>query len=1122
MTAARPIRRRPPRCWCRQPLRLATVVLALCTATPIINAASADEEVLRLFENSVRPLFIDHCVECHGEDPSGGLRIDSRDSLLRGGDSGPAVVPGDPGGSLLLRAVRHEGDLEMPPEEPLSPQQIDALAAWIELGAPWPASSLPSTADAADVAARHWAFQPVGDPAIPQPENGGWIRTPVDAFVLARLESAGLSPSPEADRHTLIRRATYTLTGLPPSPEAVRAFVDDPDPLAYERLIDRLLDSPRYGEHWARHWLDVARYSDTKGYVYAREERFWVHARNYRDWVVSALNDDMPYDRFLLLQLAADQVEPKSPGDLAAMGFLTLGRRFLGVERDIIDDRIDVVTRGTMALTVGCARCHNHKYDPIPTADYYSLYGVFDSCAERLIYAGQEPIGDTAFQTELEARQEKLRTALATSREESATRARSRVADYLQAQTELEKYPPKGFDQIFQKSDLLPAFAHRWEAYLRNARRRHDPVFVPWHAYFELAEETFAESAIEVTERLQNAADGEINPRVRQAFATPPTSRREVIERYGALFADVDARWRALQEEAEQNQKEPPRQLPDAADEALRLVLYAPNSPCQVPDQGIVHTEEFFDSDTCTKLWQLQAEVERWIINSDVDAPFALALVDRSEPVEPRIFRRGNPADKGPEVPRQFLELLSGEERRPFQQGSGRFELAQAIIDPGNPLTARVMVNRLWMHHFQEGLVTTPSDFGTRAAEPSHPELLDFLASRFVDDGWSLKKLHRMLLLSSTFRQSSAGPHDPAQGARARHIDPANRLLWRMNPHRLTFEEFRDSLLAASECLDLSQGGRPAPLFERPYPTRRTLYGLVDRQFLPSTLRVFDFANPDLHIPQRSETTVPQQALFFLNHPLVIDQARQLASQVNQMDAAAGIGDLFARVLQRTPSDSEIAQARALLHAASSQSAPTPPATADQWQYGYGAFDEAAARVTGFAELPYFSGTAWQGGPAFPDAELGWVQLSAHGGHPGNDRQHASVRRWTAPRPMHIEIRSQLIHEAPAGDGIRAFIVSSRSGLRGSATIHQKTIQLDVEPFTVEAGETIDFVVDIGDVLNSDQYLWTASLEEMVGSEPGVKWNSQSDFTQQTAQRLTPWEQLAHVLFCTNEFLFVD
>lgn len=1122
MISARPIQPHPMRLWWPQPLRRVAVVLAIGAAAFSASAAAADDEALRLFENSVRPLLIDHCLECHGEDPSGSLRIDSRESLLRGGDSGPAIVPGDPNRSLLLRAVRHEGDLEMPPEEPLSPQQIDALAAWIELGAPWPESSASPAAGPADAAARHWAFQPVRDPPIPEPANSGWIRTPVDAFVLSRLEAAGLAPSPEADRHTLIRRATYTLTGLPPSPEAVQEFVDDRDPLAYERLIDRLLDSPRYGEHWARHWLDVARYSDTKGYVYAREERFWVHARTYRDWVVTALNDDMPYDRFLLLQLAADQVDAKAPGDMAAMGFLTLGRRFLGVERDIIDDRIDVVTRGTMGLTVGCARCHNHKYDPIPTADYYSLYGVFDSCAERLVYAGRKPLGDSEFQRELAARQEKLRAELASSREESANRARSRVTDYLQAQTELEKYPPKGFDQIFQKSDLLPAFAHRWETYLLSARRRQDPVFVPWHAYFDLAEETFAESAVEVTERLRKAAEGEVNPHVRQSFATPPGSPREVIERYGALLTDVDARWQALLEQAKQNQAEPPTQFPDAADEALRLVLYAPNSPCQVPDQGIVHTEEFFDTDTCTKLWQLQAEVDRWIINSDTEAPFALALVDRPEPVEPRIFRRGNPADKGPEVPRQFLELLSGEDRTPFQKGSGRLELAQAIVDPANPLTARVMVNRLWMHHFQEGLVTTPSDFGTRAAEPSHPELLDHLASRFTAEGWSLKKLHRMLLLSSTFRQSSAGPDDPQQVAHARQVDPANRLLWRMNPHRLTFEEFRDSLLTTSDTLDLSQGGRPAPLFEQPYPTRRTLYGLVDRQFLPSTLRVFDFANPDLHIPQRSETTVPQQALFFLNHPLVIDQARQLASQVNHTKTDAGVGELFARVLQRAPSESELAQAQALLRAASGEAAPAAPATAEQWQYGYGAFDEAAKQVSGFTALPHFSGEAWQGGPAFPDAVLGWVQLSARGGHPGNDRQHAAVRRWTAPRPMHIKIQSQVIHEAAPGDGIRAFIVSSRSGLLGSATVHQQTVQLDIAELDVETGETIDLVVDIGDVLNSDQYQWTATLEEVEGSEPGVKWDSQADFTPRSVDRLTPWEQLAHVLLCTNEFLFVD
>lgn len=1073
---------------------------------------------MQFFENQVRPLLVRRCSECHGEKKQqGGLRADSRASLMKGGDTGPALSPGAADESLMIQAVRREGDFEMPPEEELTAAEVAILTQWVQQGAVWPEEEPPSTLTVVEKAKDHWAFQAVHDPAVPELRNGDGVRTPVDAFVSAKREAAGLPSSPEADRRTLIRRATYTLTGLPPSPEEVARFVNDPDPLAYEHLVDRLLDSPHYGEHWARHWLDVARYADTKGYVYAREERFWVQSWAYRDWVVNALNADMPYDRFLLLQIAADQVPDREQSDLAAMGFLTLGRRFLGVERDIIDDRIDVVCRGTMALTVGCARCHDHKYDPIPTADYYSLYGVFDSCAERLVAAGSEP-QDEAFLKELQARQEKLRDGLAESRAASSKRARERIADYLKAQTELGQFPPQGFDQVFYESDLLPSFVRRWETYLRDAGRRNDPVFVPWHAYAALSDDEFAQLTEGVTRQLQASGPGVINPLVAEAFATPPASFAEVIERYAALFTGIDARWQNVVQEA--GETAPPSGLDDPAAEQLRHLLYGPSAPCEVPDEPVVHAERFFTTDTLNKLWKLQGEVDRWIVNSAVEAPYAVTLVDRPTPTEPRIMLRGNPLKKGDDVPRWFLSAVSGDDRQPFQHGSGRLELAEAIIDPTNPLTARVIVNRVWMLHFGEGLVRTPSDFGTRAGDPSHPELLDWLASRLMADGWSLKSLHRLILNSATYRQSSAGPKDPEQLAAARLQDPANRLLWRMNRHRMSFEEFRDSLLMASGDLDRRVGGKPAELFKSPYPVRRTLYGLVDRQYLPSTLRMFDFANPDLHTPHRSETTVPQQALFLMNHPLVLEQARAMAET---SDAAAPPQEkvrlLFERVFQREPTEQEMTDALQLVNAATDVETPPAPETAEDWQYGYGVVNEETKRVDGFTPLPHFTGTAWQGGPSYPDGALGWVQLSATGGHPGNDRQHASVRRWTAPRDMTVKLHSSLTHEPAAGDGVRAFVISSRSGQLAHASVHLRTADLHVDPIDVEAGETIDLVVDIRDVLNSDQYLWTATITDAATE---TTWNSETDFPDTAVHQLTGWEQLAQVLLCSNEFLFVD
>jgi len=1089
----------------------------------IAASAGSGAEQEDLFENRIRPVLAARCVTCHGADrQDGGIRLDTRNAIVKDQSKSGAVLAqaGDPGHSLLLQVIR--GESSAPASCLLTPSESKAFAQWIESGLPWSEERAVAASKSNDneAARNHWAFQPVREPAVPDVESPDWIQTPVDAFIWRHLQNANLAPSPQADRRTLIRRLSYTVTGLPPSPRDVQEFVDDPDPKAYEKRVESLLNSPQYGEHWARHWLDVARYSDTKGYIYAREERFWTHAWAYRDWVVRALNNDLPYDRFLMLQLAADQlVTDPNDGNLAAMGFLTLGRRFLGVERDIIDDRIDVVTRGTMGLTVGCARCHDHKYDPIPTTDYYSLYGVFASSRERLVSLGRPDIGGETFQAELKKRQEKLRTSMAKFRGETSARTRNRTADYLFAQTELEKYPANGFDQVFQKTDLLPAFAHRWADFLRNAKRRNDPVFVPWHAFIDLPAESFTKAAAQI-----KFSQNTVHPIVARAFQTPPQSMRDVADRYGDIFNQIDKQWQEALAAAKISKTDPPAKLTDPVAESLRRILYGPSAPCEVPDDPIVHSESYFPSGNLTALWKSEGDIYRWIIESKVEAPYALILEDRDMPVTPRVFIRGNPLKKGDDIPRQFLALLTGENREPFQTGSGRLEMARAIVAPTNPLTARVIVNRVWGHHFGSGLVDTPSDFGLRSNPPSHPELLDWLATQFVAEGWSLKQLHRWILLSSTFQQSSKGPTDPALRTRAVKADPVNRLLWRTNSKRLSWEQFRDSMFTASNELDLRPAGKPFKLLNRSSSKRRTLYGLIDRQFLPSLLRIFDFANPDLHIPRRSQTTVPQQALFFMNHPLVLERSRALAAFAEENASTPGeqVQILFQQVWQRNPTPSESAEALALIQTIGLTEQDLGPVTAADWQYGFGAFNEDSERVTDFTQLPHFTGDAWQGGEKWPDSKLGWVQLTAQGGHPGNNREHAAIRRWTAPHDMTLEIRSKLIHEPAPGDGIRAFIVSSRTGKLAVGSIHQQMIDLDVKSLQVDRGETIDFVVDIGKVLNSDQYLWTTNLFETPQGEQTVTWSSQSDFGKDQVIKLTAWEQLTQTLLCSNEFLFVD
>jgi hypothetical protein len=1053
--------------------RLAICLLALGGGgMAFLDAAEVED----LFENRVRPVLETRCITCHGpERQDGDLRLDTR-----------GQVQAESLGRLA------GGKSDAPKSCALSEKEGEAFASWIEAGLPWP-EGVSIDSNQKEKWSRHWAFQPVSEPEVPAIGDAEFVRNSVDAFVLSKLRESGLDPSPEADRRTLIRRLHFTITGLPPSSSEVDRFVSSSDENAYEKLVEELLNSPHYGEHWARHWLDVARYSDSKGYIYAREERFWVHSWAYRDWVVDALNGDLPYDRFVQLQLAADQLVEPDADDLAAMGFLTLGRRFQGVERDIIDDRIDVVTRGMMGLTVGCARCHDHKYDPIPTADYYSLHGVFASSRERLVSLGGSDVGGKEFQAELAKRREALRTRFEKEWQEGTDRARSRIGDYLFAQTELGKYPANGFDQIFSKDDLLPAFVHRWDDFLKEAGKRNDPLFVPWHLYAGLPDEDFAARAAEIVFEPDS-----VHPDVEKIFRVPPKSMREVADRYAELFDGV-----------EESDKGP-----------LAAAVFGPGSPATIPDLPIVHSETFFHSGAVTELYKLEGEIYRWIRNSKVEAPQALVLEDRARPVSTPVFLRGNPLRKGELTPRQFLGVLSGDGRKPFEKGSGRLELARAIADPGNPLTARVMVNRVWGHHFGKGLVRTPSDFGLRSDPPSHPELLDWLTARFVADGWSVKKLHRTILLSSTFRQSSNHPNQEAT-----RVDPDNRLLWRMNARRLSWEQFRDSMLSASGDLDDRIGGKPVSLFNEPYPKRRTIYGLVDRQFLPALLRTFDFANPDLHIPRRSETTVPQQALFFMNDPLVLERSRALAAHSKKASSSEEdrIRLLFRNTWQRDPSPVELAEARSLLVAAENvKPADLAPPTAPDWSYGYGAFDEGTDRVRSFARLPHFTGSAWQGGGKWPDSKLGWVQLTAEGGHPGNKRDHAAIRRWTAPAAMTISIDTELIHEPEPGDGIRAFIVSSRVGKLASATIHQDSIEMKLQSLEVVKGETIDFVVDIDEVLNSDQYLWEVTLFEASRGEDSRTWNSVADFPKKEVPQLTGWEQLAQALLCSNEFLFVD
>lgn len=760
-------------------------------ASPAAPAGPLSPTQTKFFESRIRPVLSQNCYKCHSAQAAtvkGGLLLDTRDSLRQGGDHGPAIVPGDPVVSLLIKAVRYvDPDLQMPPKgEKLSDSQIADLVTWVKMGAPDPRVAGLETPNPKLAARSHWSFQAVSKPAVPAGRVGDRAANPVDAFVIAKLEEKSMKLSPPADKRTLIRRVYFDLIGLPPAPEDVQTFLGDNSPKAFEKVVDRLLSMPQYGERWGRHWLDVARYSDTKGEIKRlRDTPLYPFAWTYRDYVIKSFNDDKPYDRFVIEQIAADKLPlAKNDPSLAALGFLTLGERFQGNENDIINDRIDVVTKGFLGLSVSCARCHDHMFDPIPTRDYYSLRGIFASSYEpkNLPLIGPDPTRDPEY------------------------------ADYYTQRTNLQ----------YQLDDATRK--------LRSANQQ---------------------------------------------------GRRELLRERLGLQNKIDA-----------------------------LELTHAGAP-----------------------------------------PRANVLFDRAAPKDSPVFIRGEAENKGPIIPRQFLECLSGPEPKPFTIGSGRIELANAIASKNNPLTARVMVNRIWQHHFGEGIVSTPDDFGVMGSPPTNLELLDYLATYFMEHRWSIKQLHKLILLSTTYQQRSDG--DP----RFAQLDPFNHLLWRQNIRRLEFEPLRDSLLAIGGKLDTNLYGKPVPLAQpkgrnfraalllepshRPaevgYTTRRTVYGYVDRSALPEVFNHFDFANPEMESGQRYQTTVPQQALYLMNSPLVVEQARNLVERPDVKAAAtdeARIHRLYEIIYQRLPRPEEVKLGLQFLDEAVVPADPAPSAAARPFRPG--------------------------------------------------------------------------------------------------------------------------------------------------------------------------------------------
>ena len=858
-------------------LLLGTSARLMAMAPPAAPAPISPQHI-EFFEAKVRPLLIQHCIQCHGEKvQKGGLRLDTAAGVRHGIDSTPIVLPGNSNKSLMLAAVNRTGEYPMPPKTALSEDSIAVLTEWVKIGAPFPETN-DRIVKGSDPR-KHWAFQPVKPPLIPKSSAA----SDIDRLIRTRLTEKGLIPADPADRATLIRRAYFDLIGLPPTAEESEAFVKDPSPDAFAAIIDRLLASPHYGERWGRYWLDVARYADTKGYVF-QEERNFPYSYVYRDYVIQSFNDDKPYDRFLIEQIAADKLPP-SPDNraLAGMGFLTVGRRFMNNTHDLIDDRIDVITRGTMGLTVTCARCHDHKYDPIPTRDYYSLYGVLLASEEPqelpLLTGFKRTPEVEAYEKELHQKTVNVQAVVVSlhAQEVAKLRTAESVSAYLLAYTKTRGISQEQVRAYVKDHDLNRYAFDRWQAALDAELKDHSSVFSPLIALSLTSDANYPARLAELLADVKKP----INPLVRKSLTDPKvknfTSAIQVLAQ--VMTQPVP--------------KEPSR---DYAELSKLLGL---GGPTDIPVSAAINLQNRADQDQLAKL---RRNVEAFKVNSPHAPPRAMVMNDRKTPFEPYVFVRGNPSNHGPIVPRQAPEIVSGANRKPFADGSGRLEFARAIASRDNPLTARVMVNRVWLGHFGQGLVRTPSDFGLRSDPPALPELLDYLAFRFAEDGWSIKKLHRLIMLSEAYRQASTPT--PAQYA----ADPENRYLSYQNRRRLDFEALRDSTLAVAGKLDRKVGGKPVDLFKAPFSARRTVYGYIDRQNLPGTLRIFDFASPDQHSPQRFQTTVPQQALFLMNSPFIAEESRGLTSIdaiKNARTTAERIANLYRAVYSRNPTSEE-------------------------------------------------------------------------------------------------------------------------------------------------------------------------------------------------------------------------
>lgn len=861
-------------------------LLMVSWVTPATGQELSSEQVT-FFENRVRPILVNRCHGCHNAKiHTAGLDLTTAAGFHKGADTGPIVIAGDLESSRLLQVVGYQERTKMPPTGKLKDDEIDALRTWVKIGAPWPATASPAAVEAHSEKKGYtkgqkefWSFRPLRVVTPPAVKDEAWVRSPIDRFILARLEAAQLQPAPPADRRVLVRRATLDLTGLPPTEDQIREFLADESPQAFEKLVDRLLASPRYGERWGRHWLDVARYADSTG---ADEDYRYPHAWRYRDYVIDAFNKDLPFDQFIREQIAGDLLPARdgksvNTEGIVATGFLALGPKLVAEQDkikmfyDIVDEQIEVTGKAFLGLSIACARCHDHKFDPISTKDYYSLASIFASTKQlsqiegtvSKLYFVPLAAKDIAeqyqvHQKKIEDKQMEIDALVAAEGRRYRERLMPRMADYMIAARAVYE---EGADaaKLAAERSLDPGVLDRWAKYLKPTKERRIHL-EPWY-------------------QASPTRLNEIAQHYQQEYISVATYRQKAQEQWKASAEAAKAR----------GEKPPPSPRFLAGENRFFTEVGAVKGPLGLSEK---EPERVFSEESRQKWTALNAELKTIKESGPPEPPFACA-VSEGEPVEQRVFHRGNPDAKGEIVSKAFPVILAGHQQPAITHGSGRRELAEWIASPENPLPARVMVNRIWQGHFGQGIVRTPNNFGIVGERPTHPELLEWLAREFIARGWSMKKMHRLIMLSSAYQMNSEVTGEK------REKDPDNRLVSRFAMRRMSVEEIRDTLLQVDGTLDLTMGGplqsgqgtdnefSDARKSLHPDKTkRRTVYLPLRRSNLASLLTLFDFGDGTTSTDIRSETNIAPQALFMMNSEFVAERSRSLAQKLLKAEAS--------------------------------------------------------------------------------------------------------------------------------------------------------------------------------------------------------------------------------------------